>query len=298
MTIDFTKTAERLRTMLAQAPVQLVPTLRHATWEVETELAVQAVVYLFDHMRNRDQFVAAARLLAWSLPVSVQTDSRIVALVERAADDATRNETPEAELLDACAGALVMPLAAAKEKETLAGRASYWLSVVRLTRAKTALEYGCGCGLNVFHCAQFEGAVNWWGIDESEEQIQACTQQAKQLDLPVAFVRGETPPSVLADSVAVLHVLEHTAHPEVLLERAERYCVPGGTVTVVLPAGPWSLAIPPGKPLSSHVNVMSLGELMALVQSRGRLLDAKTFPEGPSEPGAVNAAVTYELGAR
>lgn len=308
MTFDFIRTAERLRAMVREAPPSLTPVVRHAAWEVESELCAQAVLYLYDHLYKRDQFAAAAHLLAHALPVCVAGDPRIREIAQHAAATAARF-TPDQEIADARAGILEVSDDFMRAAQAMTARSRYWLSCVRVSQARLAVEYGSGCGSNVLHCAQVECGAAWAGVDASTAQVEACREQAKRLGINVGFAEHEGLEALdlrgKADCVGVLHVLEHTAFPGSVLAEAEKYVKPGGTVCVVLPCGPGSLAIPDKTPeevarerregsVVGHVNVTSLQDLIAFVVERGRLLDARVTPS--DEPYAQDACVLYAPG--
>jgi hypothetical protein len=102
------------------------------------------------------------------------------------------------------------------------------------------------------------------------------------------------------ESVAVLHVLEHSAHPAAVLGRAERYVHSGGAVTVVVPHD--DRPTPPPSLLQvatirsglreerGHINSMSIGMLVGLVKPRGKILDAQVVA---TDPHCTDSCVVY-----
>jgi len=310
MTFDFIKTAERLRAMVREAPTgDLALAARHAVSEVEAEMCAQAVVYLYDHLFKRDQFAKAAHLIAHALPVCAAADPRIREIAQHAALTANRF-TPEREIADARVGILQVSDDFMRGVASMTARSKYWLAVCRIAQARLAVEYGSGCGSNVFHCAQTEHATTWIGVDASAAQVAACLEQAERLGINVGFAEHEELAAHdlrgKADCVGVLHVLEHTAFPNQVLTEAERYVKPDGTVCVVLPNGPGSLGIPDLSDeeqarqkregsVVGHLNVTSIQDLIAFAAKRGRVLDARVTPS--DEPYAQDACVLYAPGA-
>lgn len=296
---DFRRTVDQLRTLL-----QTMPNApgRWGAWAaditVEREFAVQAVEFLYNHLVQYEQFTAAAHLLAWAVPVDIRDDARIKALVVRSVEASNEMESPEREVLIARAGIHELTDQFMTMTSALPPRAAYWLHCVRLRGCTDALEFGTGCGSNVIHAAQIEPSVNWWGTDASKEQIEANLEQAQRLGLKNAhFIymdkedyRGRFP------SVAVLDVLEHTAYPEQLLEKAERFVDKGGILTAVVPKGPWSLHTkndPGPATAGNHVNVSSVADMVALGQRRGTVLAAQELPGPVQWDINASACVTY-----
>jgi len=296
---DFKKTWAIIREATEAAHVVDVnsstyASLRTTLETVEAEAAMQAVEYLYELLVRRDQFTGAAHLIAWALPVTLRGEPRMRVLFNHALIMAQGSATSAEELLRA---RRVIDAAAddfARCKEDLTPSGQYWLSAVRLGRARSALEFGCGSALNVIHAAAFDAAIMWSGCDPNADQVAANSAQAQRLGVSVDFFQhGDRAAAERKfDSVALLHVLEHTAYPYDVLADAERYLVTNGVVTITMPMGAWHVgSIAPLGALSPHVNVADLSGLIALCQRRGRLLDARLVPaEGP---GAINACAVY-----
>lgn len=291
MNDDFEHTVARLRQITAGAPASAA----------EVDDVANAVAFLYEHLTAHNQLVRAVRLLTDVAPMLVQRHPRLSALYQHALQATARLGSVEHELVKAREGVYSMAddwIAGANE---MPWRVAYWLRAVRLSRAERAMEYGCGHGAYVMCCARLEQAVEWTGIDISFEQIKLNRAQAKRLRVPAAFLCHPdiASPSIAADSVAVLHVLEHTAYPAETLTEAERHVRPGGHVVVVVPEDAGA-AVVSQEDLDSiraghgtergHINSMSLADLLEIVKSRGRLLDAARVP---TAPGNWDACVTY-----
>lgn len=298
---DWTKTVAALRQLVQGA---VATEQRAGSWVanlvVEEELALQALEFLVSHLIQHEQFTGAAHLLAHASPVTLRCHPRFLALVERALVAAGPLETAEKEALKYTGGLhqLEDTMLRHSPQQLLPQRAWFWLYCVRLRGCKQVLEYGTGCGLNIFALAQLEPEVEWYGTDISREQVTTNEAQARRLGLKNAhFLQLESAQGFNFDSVALLDTLEHTAFPLELLGKAEA-CVkrPGGMVTVVVPYGPWSLGTNNDhgeKMVSNHVNVSSTADLCGLAKQRGRALAADTIEGGPTE-GNASACVSYE----
>jgi len=297
MRYDFAAAVRSIRD-LANRPGFTVDDVLKAVNDTEHELAYSSLAFLYDVLYRRNQFVAAAELLARCVPMALSGDMRVKALLVHALTEAGARDTAAREIVEAKIGTLQLADAWAREKTEMLPRTAYWLWAVRMTRSQVALEYGCGSALNVLHAAQWEGACQWIGVDVSEAQIRFNQEQADRLGVRARFV--QTPNEnyySLANCVAVLHVLEHTAYPEETLDAAETYLGEGGVVVLVVPtangraapAPALDSALPHG--VTSHVSCMTLPDLMALASRRGRLLDARVV----LCPGAAedDACVVY-----
>ncbi len=179
-------------------------------------------------------------------------------------------------------------------------RGAYWLQVVRLTRSRDAMEWGTGCGSNVMQLASVYTDVNWYGVDSSSEQIEHNKEQAGRLKIASKWAVDPAPELFYKmDCVAVLDCLEHTLHPDALLDKAEKYVRPGSTMVISVPNGPWSLHTPNdeitldgGRP-GNHVAVGSPATLIPYIQTRGILIDVRVIQTRTSE-GNSSLCIAYE----
>lgn len=267
---------------------------------VERECAVQAVISLFGHLMAFEQAVAAITLLAFSLPHAVRNDPRIRSLIKEALTLGWDMRDPLVEQAYNYLG-LVHAVHDSDMKlvEFLPNRARYWLSVTRLTRAKTSMEFGTGCGSNTFHAAQLDANIKWIGCDVSEPQIKFLKEQAERLQIPnviFASMREAEAEGIKVDCVALLDVIEHSAWGDELLDRAEKLVAPGGVVCISVPNGPWSpwSLNRVNTVVGSHVAVESMETLYARIEARGgHVLDARVIPGDPGQ-GNSNVGLTYE----
>ena len=294
---DFAETVEALRKLAADGKRAGAESEALA---IEDAVVVDCLRFLYEHMVVRNQLVGAAHLLAHA-PLSIRDDPRVRRLVAHALGATARLDSAAHELVKAREGTYSVPDAILDVRQALPWRVLYWLRTVRVAQAKRALEYGCGHGSNVLACALHESAVDWTGIDVNAAQVADNRAQAGRVGARASFYADGDPdaPREAFDSVAVLHVLEHTAYPHDVLAAAERYARPGGHVVVVVPSDAGAAEVDPadlarirrGEGMErSHVNSMGLGDLVALVAPRGRLLDAS---QSAVAPNALDACVVY-----
>lgn len=294
---DFAETVQRLREFAQSAG----PDADGEAHRIEEELAVSCACFLYEHMTARNQLVGAAHLLAHALPLSIRDDARIRACVAHAVAATARLDSAAHELVKAREGTYSTPDALFAVRATLPWRVLYWLRAVRLAQASCAVEYGCGHGSNVLQCAQHDDAVQWSGVDVNAEQVECNRVQAKRIGIDAAFFVDPAPHlASLFDSVAVLHVLEHTAYPIQVLEAAERYVNARGHVVVVVPTDAKAVDVASRDLLDiragvcreerGHINSMDIGDLVALVEPRGRILDVAKIEVAPNN---WDACVTY-----
>ena len=315
--MNFTAVAKLLRKHLAAHPpivvgpkgrLQLHPEsriARDALVGAESEFAAQSILYLYDHLTAHEQWRKAATLVARCLPFTVLDRPDIRALIAKVSTLADKVETPEKELghyLDSSFIHELPDFMADPSKTT--PRAAYWVQIVRLREADRALEWGCGAGVHVMQAAQLFPDVAWWGADEKPAQIDAAIVQARRLgpEVHARFILARAPLDAPFPVVALLDTIEHTVHPEAMLDKVEWYVAPGGVVVVTVPNGPWSLHTasiegvndPPG----NHVNVQHAREFIPFLERRGaHLLDARVIPGQFSiAEGNETLAVTYKLG--
>lgn len=292
---DWRKTVANLRSLtqsMAPAPA------RWGAWaqnmNIEQEMAVQAVEFLFDHLIQFEQFTAAAHLLAWATPVNIRTNPKILEMAKYALTICDAIGDPLHEELKAKAGLheiednfILTPVA-------LPPRAAFWLHVTRIRGSKAALEYATGCGSNVMHLAQIEPNIEWWGTDASAAQVDANNEQAKKLNLNAHFARFDS--NMKFDSVAALDVLEHTAYPMEFLDKAEQWCARDGLMTAVVPKGPWSLSTHNDvgvELVGNHINVSSVGDMILMAQKRGIVVAAENRPGPVAHDINGSACVAY-----
>jgi len=300
---DFRATAERLRTMVRTLKDHdSEGAVADTTLGVESEMAVQSVLYLYDHMARRGEWVGAAHLLAWAVPASAISDPRVRFLLQHAlAVSEGKFCDYEKEMIRAREGTLAIADEAAMTTYLLPPRARYLRGVVALSDSRTVLEYGCGSGMNVFLNAKVCPKARWDGFDISTDQVEICRSMAVKIGLGSRFI-GPTDAQVgIYDVVAVLDVLEHTAYPANVLENAERFTTGDGLVVVTVPGWRGSartnVEMSPdrvGDHLPSHVNTTDIDSLVAFLSGRGEVVDvARLHPEHPSE--SEGCAVTYRL---
>lgn len=296
---DFEKTVQDLRRLVRTAS----PNERRGAWladtAVENEYALQALEFLFDHLIQFEQFTAAAHLVTWAVPANLQGHDRVRALLNKALVRADRMETPVREALVARAGVHDIGMLFLRDARCLPPRAWFWLHSARVRGVKNALEYGTGCGSNVIHAAQIEREINWVGTDVSVEQVELNEKNARDLGVKNAsFLQDDLKSAGTFESVALLDILEHTAHPVSVIDRAEKYLRPKGIMTLVVPNGPWSLATDNDVKenlAGNHINVSGIDGLLCLAKTRGRILAADVLPGPISHDANSSACVTYEV---
>ena len=299
---NFAAVAQELRRVLQAVPSThpAKPPIWYALERIEHELTAQAWLYLADRLVYWEDVRRAALLAAYATPVELLRDDRIRAFVARLETFADAARTPEVELATFALTAAAPPSAEMVAHMGKVGWATnwalWWLSCCRLCDAHVA-----GLAVNLAHLAQLEPEIRWIGVDAhvpsvaaSRAQLDAAGVHAVQLvEDPADSLRAA------ADCVGVLHVLEHTVHPEALLDRAERYVRPGGVVCLAAPDGTWAphAAKPEAGPafVGQHCNVWDLGRLTALGTSRGRMIDARKLPALDAYERNGSVCVAYRV---
>jgi len=299
---DFRETVMLLRANLAAC----IPndrwddilSLRNALLQAETPAVTEALCYLCDHLIYHEQWLKAARLLAYSLPAICAEAPQVRRMLERILVLGEQVQTPEAEVAHGRRRSVYsLPDDIANAASILPERARYWIWSSRVRGAAVALEYGCDHGTHVIAAAEAFPDMRWIGVDLRAGQIAANQAQAERLGLTnVRFLVAGDPESIdIADSVGVLDTLEHTAHRDAMMEAAEACCKSSGIVVVTTPCGPWGLHGHTGMdpPPGGHVGVESMFGLCAYLFGRGRLLHAQEKP-GAAIEGNSSACVVYE----
>lgn len=283
----------------------IVAGARQVVDNVEREAAIQAVLYLYDHLSQHEQYREAVQLLAYNLPVTVREDKRIQAVVKSALCMAERLADPEVEKAGFCLDQVAtLSDEMVQDIATLPQRAQFLLDVARIRGAQRVLEFGTSHGHNVMVLNKAWPKIDWIGCDVSAGQVEANINQAMRVGHANALAMFFTTPAPSAygqfDLVAVLDTMEHTVHWENLLEAAEKYCHPvTGAVLVSTPHGAWSkftdniANVGPGQ----HVAVESLPTLVHRLESRGTVLHAQTTEGHPME-GNGNVLVLYKPAER
>lgn len=301
--VDFSSVLTELRLLYNANPPDKDPNASIAVGKslrlVEKEIAIQSIEILFGHLMQYEQAREAITLMAFALPHDVRKDPRIRTLMAEAIKLGETMRTPLAELATGYASLIhAIEDDLMKSVEQLPSRARYMLSVARLSRAKTAMEFGTGCGSNVFHCAILAPDIEWIGVDVSEQQILYLKDQAVRVGVPnVKFLsmRERMELGVEADCVGLLDAMEHTVFGDELLDAAEDAVADGGVLCITVPLGPWSLwsLNRTGAVAGSHVAVEDLSTLCTKAEIRGKVLDARVIPGATVEMNA-NSALTYE----
>lgn len=276
--------------------------------DAEAPAVAAAVAYLYDHLAYHEQWLQAARLLAYCIPACAIGEPRVRATLDSAVKLAAPIEDPELERALVRVHAIQQiedPLVL--HPNTLTPRARYWLSVARLSGAAVALEYGCDHGSHVLAAARSEPHIEWLGTDPREAQVSANRDQARRLGLENAhfYPNGDEDTIGVADCIGVLDTLEHTVHPDELMAAAEACGAPGAVVVVTMPCGPWALHddAPPdpskGEPFNGgHIATNSLPGLAAYLAGRGHLLQGQVLPGPDPAEGNSTVCVTYRLPLR
>ena len=289
--------AEVLRKLTQKTPhgSQSRVTAIIAQLKAEQEMAVQAVLYLYNHCAQAEQWREGVMLLAYALQHSVREDPRARDIVQHALSLLGKNG-------DANGERALQELATIEDISTdhirvyghMQPRARYWLRATRVSTARTALEYGTCFGYNVMHAAQVAPDIQWYGTDVSLQVVAACQQKADSLGVDAKFVSVDTLQKF--DCIGVLDTLEHTLFPHTLLTAAEQLLEPGGIVVVTTPHQGWSHAtenitgLGPGQ----HLAVEVLTTLVKLCGKRGRVLDAEVVAGPIAEELNSSACVTYQ----
>ncbi|MDP3767649.1 MAG: hypothetical protein Q8S13_06515, partial [Dehalococcoidia bacterium] len=155
---------------------------------------------------------------------------------------------------------------------------------------------------HAMQCALADRPVHWAGVDVNAAQVALNNEQA--IRTGVLNIEFAAAPAAawfgIGDSVAVLHVLEHTAYPTETLVAAEKYVAPHGHVVVVVPEDARAAEVSQADldniragvcpEERGHINSMTLQDLIALVVPRGRLLDASRIQTAPNN---WDACVVY-----
>ena len=306
---SFVEVAEELRRRLqvagpfiADVPEGYVAT-HTAVLGAERVMAEQAFTYLYSHLTYYEQWERAAILAAYCWPWALRGGkhlaevwAHVIANVEQVASPATERAGLYLDNVHQMEDEWVTNPA------SMPPRAYYWLSVVRMREAKTALEYATGCGANVLQSAVLDPSVQWRGTDISKSQIAAAANQAQRVGASAYFAPLEDEVLLAgSDVVAVLDTLEHTVHPHELLDDAERYCAEGGVVVVSVPNGPWGPQTPKvgagmGDVVGQHVASQAIEGLGAMLGDRGSILDLRLVPGVVAAEGNSSVCVTYKPG--
>lgn len=261
-------------------------------------MAAEAIAFLYEHLCEHEQWTAAAHLLAFALPTSCRMDPRVIAAIRHAATVAETLDTPEKELIHYRGHVHQIDDDFVKGAQAVTQRGAYWIRATRLfcAGAGRAAEFGSGCGSNVMHATKLGPEIEWTGIDASKEQIDWCRATGERLGIRTSWATDPDESLFGAfDSIAILDVLEHTAHPLPLIERAEKYLRPGGIVTISMPRGPWSLHTRNDVSVGNHVNVTTIGMLAEFAEKRGRILSLDLLA-GPVETESnASALVTFQV---
>jgi len=309
--VDFKTSIATLRkrlgdSMRATGTFEGMATLRTELEDLTREPTVDALLHLYDHLLYHEQFRSAVLLLAHCTPALVVGHQRIRAAMRSALAKAEPFEDPEAEV---AAVRLEQALDMRQLQDhlvALTARAKFWIAVTRLTGAKVSLEFGCDHGLHVLAGAQIVPSVSWIGIDPRSHVVAAHNVYAQELGMAnIRFFEMSDEPAVRADCVGLLEVLEHTMHPDVLLDRVERYCNPGGAVVVTVPHDAWVLhdgygpAVEEGPTVGSHVASQHTYQLAAKLAERGEVVYVQTLDgfgvdqEAKVQTGCRSACVVY-----
>jgi len=266
---------------------------------------VDALLHLYDHLLFHEQWDAAVRLLAYCTPALVFDHPDVVDLTRKTLLKAEKFETPEMELAKIRLergqelGAQFVGLYATSP------RFRYWTSVARLTGAKSALEYGCDHGLHLFLAAHTFFSMQWFGVDPRPEVVEQHNARAASEGLTNLhfFVKDDPASLTIADCVGLLEVLEHTVHPDMLLDSVEACCRPGGIVVVSMPHDAWATHDgygigPDGGPgPGSHVASRHTLQLAVDLSVRGTIIHAQTLDgfdgEDERQTGCRSACVVY-----
>ena len=300
ITFDFSKTAAALRKILWESTQSLE---RRGAWEAvaagEGEIAVQTILFLYDHLLQFEQWASAAHLVAWCVPTALRQDPRILDLIDKARKVADQIDDPEKEALFVRLHAIhEMPDNFMTDLRLAPPRAKYLYQVARLTGAHKVAEFGTGCGSNMMHAHPIMPDIEWTGIDLNPKQIEFTQAQADRVGIPVKFLTDPAPDAFGSfDVVGCLDVLEHTMYPETVIDKVEKYVKPGGMIVIAVPNGPWSLhtvnSVNAGP--GQHVNVGSDIDLLNLVARRGRVIDIDVRP-GPIVIDANSSVcIAYQL---
>lgn len=95
-------------------------------------------------------------------------------------------------------------------------------------RGKRVLDVGCGGGILSEGLARSGALVT--GLDVEVSAIQAATDHAEAQALPIKYVTApiETYQAEPFDCITCLEMLEHTAHPQVVIDHCARLLAPNG----------------------------------------------------------------------
>ena len=297
---DFKDAIAALREKLRAAPDKGEAWRARVTGE--GEVALSALEFLFDHLVQFEQATAAVHLAARCIPALLITKPRAQELISRALDMARAMGSCEVEVERLKEGkGYSLAEWVARNPAMLQHRGAYWLRAVRLADAQHCIEYGCAAGPNTLHLARLEPKRRWCGVDVSPVLVRQAREMAEQLKIHAGFFTDPWAPLLgSADTVAVLDVLEHTAHADEVLACAERYCKLGGIMVVTMPLGPWNLGpeleVGPGL-AGGHVNVTSLQQFSGFISRRGEILDLEVQPGPMPEQPNLSVCATYRLGA-
>lgn len=275
--------------------------VRKALVSAESEMAAQAVEYLYHHLVHFEQFREAAHLLAFSMPHACRSDPRVVRCMQEASSLADKMDTPEAEILNSgySKGIHSIKDIYITDLNTVVKRCMYFIQICKISRAKTATEFGTGSGSNIMQAAQLHPDISWIGIDISRDQILSNEDQAGRLGITSSWA---THPDVSfygkSDVVGVLDCLEHTVYPDQMLDAAEGYLKPGGLTVISVPNGPWSLhtdnEINAYSRPGNHVAVGSPEKMIEYLNGRGSILDCRILDNSGYAEGNSSLCITYE----
>lgn len=114
------------------------------------------------------------------------------------------------------------------------------LNLMDLEPGQIVLDAGCGTGVDAVQMAQLVAPTGHvYGIDFSQEMINAATRQAAKRDLPLTFQQGSIYALKFADNFfdrcRADKTFQHLADPEAALGELIRVTKPGGKIVIADP---------------------------------------------------------------
>ena len=138
--------------------------------------------------------------------------------------------------------------------------------VSRLPKGSRVLDFGCGQGHFTCALARRYPGLSFTGVDIAPSNVAAGNQYIAREGLSnVRLVEGEAG-SVegIYDLIVACEVLEHVPDPGQVVDRLERNLVPGGTICLTVPYGPWEAESYETIPFRTHIHHLERPDLLAL----------------------------------
>ena len=138
--------------------------------------------------------------------------------------------------------------------------------VAELPLGARVLDYGCGQGHFTTALAARHPGLQFTGVDLSAESIAQGLQRIKHRNLAnLKLISGEADElKGEFDLILAMEVLEHVPEPWKLAELLESNIVPGGSLCITVPFGPWEEESYATVPFRSHIHHLERADLSTM----------------------------------